>query len=770
MAQRLLSLYPMPNVPGTGFFSNNFISNGILNNDVDQFDIRIDHNLRAGGDQIFGRYSFQNTDRHEPPVLEDPVASGDFSSDILNRGQNFVAGWSRVFGASVFNEFRVGWNKVRSDSVHPAFGVDANSQFGIRGVPSDPRFAGGLPHMPITRFTRLGGPFFRPQFQWSQVFQFANNLTVNRGRHAMKFGLERRRDLVTYIDVRSLNGELNFPDGRYTGFGLGDFLLGLSSSQRVSLFHQPDLYSDGWQVYAQDAWRVLPSLTFNYGVRYEYFTPMFDRNNLLTNIDPATGAVVLARDGSVRERTLIEPDRNDIAPRVSLVWSATPRVVVRAGYGIFYQQSDRYGSESQLGLNLPQLVDVAITANSANDAPAFRFRDGFTPVNAATVNPAVVQWRIQDPNQKTPNVQQFSIGPEVQVGESMVGAIEYVGNRTRNGRRLRNLNEGIIVTPGVGPVVFPYAQYGYGGTYLEQIVTNGRADYNALQTRFSRRMSGGLAFNISYTFSKTLGDYLDHLSVGGGAVGNNPLTAYDMARDYGPLAFDIPHRLVTSFIYELPWGRGRQAQPGGVLGALASDWVVNGILSLNSGRPVHRHHHRPRQHRPGPHRPRQLRRRSGPRGLRPDDRRVVRHHRLPADHGLHLWQLRRELRPRAALEVDEPVGVPLAADRRRAPDGAAHRDVQSLQLGQLRLPGRQRVEPQHVRAHHQHPRRPAGNPAGAEVLLLIERGAAGARARGGASMRKCLLAGAALLAGLLSVRPPSRWRRTPASSAPTRSC
>lgn len=586
VARRLIALYPPPNVPGAGFFNNNFISNGILNNDVDQFDARVDHNLRAGGDQVFGRYSFQNTDRHEPPTLVDPVASGDFASDILNRGQNLVAGWSRVFGSSVFNEFRFGWNKVRSDSLHAAFGIDANAQYGVLGVPNDPRFYGGLPHMAIARVARLGGPFFRPQFQNSQVYQFSNNLTVNRGDHAMKFGIERRRDLVTYIDVRSLNGELSFADGRYTGFGLGDFLLGLSSVQRLSLFHQPDLYSDGWQFYAQDGWRVLPSLTFNYGIRYEYFTPQFDRNHLLTNIDPATGSVVLAAaDGSVRERTLIDPDRNDIAPRVSVAWSVTPRVVFRAGYGIFYQQSDRYGSESQLGLNLPQLVDVAISANSGNDAPAFRFSQGFTPIAASNVNPALVQWRIQDPEQDTPNVQQFSLGPEVQVGQTMVAALEYVGNRTRNGRRLRNLNEGIITTPGVGPVVFPYAQYGYGNAYLEQIVTNGRADYNALQARFARRMTGGIAFNVSYTWSKALGDYLDHLSVGGGAVGNSPLTTYNMDLDYGPLAFDIPHRLVTSFIYELPWGGGRRSQLGGVLGAVASDWVLNGIVSFNAGRP-----------------------------------------------------------------------------------------------------------------------------------------------------------------------------------------
>jgi hypothetical protein len=134
-------------------------------------------------------------------------------------------------------------------------------------------------------------------------------------------------------------------------------------------------------------------------------------------------------------------------------------------------------------------------------------------------------------------------------------------------------------------VVFPFAQYGFGNAFLEQIVTNGRADYNALQTRVSRRMTNGLAYSVAYTWSSAKGDFLDHLSAGGGAVGNFPLTAYDMGRDYGPLAFDIPHRLVTSFIYELPWGRGRRTQLEGPLGVVASDWVVNGILTLSSGRP-----------------------------------------------------------------------------------------------------------------------------------------------------------------------------------------
>lgn len=585
VAAKLVGLFPLPNVPGTGFFTNNFISNGILNNDVDQLDGRVDHNLVRGRDNLFVRYSFQNTNRVEPPILNDPVASGDFASNILNRGQSAVGGWSRVFGSALFSEFRMAYNRIRSDSVHPAFGIDSDTQYGIKGVPKDPRFYGGLPHMPIARFARIGGPFFRPQFQTSQAYQFSENLTWTTGRHNLKFGVERRRDLVTYIDLRSLNGELNFPDGRYTGFGLGDFLLGLSSTQRLTLYHQPDLYADGWQFYGQDSWRLRDNVTVNLGLRYEYFTPLFDRANKLTNIDPATGQLILAKDGSTYDRSLIHPDKNDFAPRLGVSWSVTPRMVVRGGYGVFYQQQDRYGSESQLGLNLPQLVDASITANTANDPPAFTFSQGFTPLNASTISPAIVQWRIQDPNQKTPIVHQFSIGPEVQLSQSMVAAVEYVGNRTRNGRRLRNLNQGTITPGTAGAVVFPYAPYGYGNAFLEQIVTNGVADYDALQARAQRRMSKGLAYTLAYTWSSAKGDFLDHLSAGGGATGNFPQDAYNMAADYGPLAFDITHRFVASFVYELPIGAGRASDPGGVVGAILGGWSANGILNVSSGRP-----------------------------------------------------------------------------------------------------------------------------------------------------------------------------------------
>jgi hypothetical protein len=592
ISARLINLYPQPNVPAAralegqpgrfGAAGANYISNGILQNDVNSFDVRVDGKPgQSGKDSVFVRYSRYKNERHEPPVLG-PIVSGDFNSDIFITGQSAVLGWSRALSNSMFSEVRAAWNKIQGDTLHTAFGVDSNKEYGITGIPSDPRYTGGLAALNIAGLSRLGGPSFRPQFQTSQVFQLSANTTWQKGSHSFKFGAGVRRDKVRYIDLVALNGAATFSDARYTGSGIGDFLLGMASAQRITLFHEAKLFTDGIEIFAQDSWRPTSKISVNYGFRYEYFTPTQDEDHKLTNIDAATGQRITAKSsGSMYEQTLVNPDKNNLAPRFSVSYSASEKLVMRAGFGIFYQSNDRYGSEAQMALNPPQLVDVNVTVPNANTAPTLILSRGFTTPTLANVNPALLQWRIQDPNQKTPIVYQFSVGPEYQMFDGTVLSVEYVGNMVRNGRRLRNLNQGQITG---STVVFPFAQYGYGTAFLEQIVTNGRSNYHALQSKLQRRMRGGLGFTASYTYSTAKADFLDHLSAGQGASGNFPQNAYDMGADYGPVAFDVPHRFVLSFVAELPAGKGRKKEFKGAA-AILNNWSVNGILSLNSGRP-----------------------------------------------------------------------------------------------------------------------------------------------------------------------------------------
>lgn len=590
VAAKLMALYPLPNIPSElakagqpgSFGLANYINNDPLKNTINSYDVRLDARPGEGGKTLlFTRYSYAKTERREPPVLG-PIASGDFASDIDIQGRSAVIGLTRTLSPTMLLDVRGAWNEIKGDTFHPAFGEDVNSVVGLRGIPTDPRYSGGIPNTSIGGLTRLGGPFFRPQFQTSSIKQFSVSLAWNRGAHSFKFGAERRRDSVDYIDLRSLNGELNFADARYTGSGIADFLLGLASQQRLTTFHEANLYTDGTQFFVQDSWRPTSKLSLNLGLRYEFFTPMLDRNGKMTSIDPANGQLVFGKpSGSLYERSLIHPDRNNVAPRVSFAYSANDRMVVRGGYGTYYQHTDRYGSEAQMALNPPHLIDADVAAANANQAPTYPFRDGFVTLTPNDINPALIQWRIQDPNQDTPIVHQFSFGPDFKLSDTISASVQYVGNKVRNGRRLMNLNQGRITSSGV---VFPYAQYGYGTAHLQTIRTVGRTDYNALQTQIQRRMKNGLGFTASFTYGSAKGDFLDHLAAGGGASGNVPQDAYNLDADYGPLEFDIKKRFVFSFVYELPAGRGRATELSGI-GRIFNDWSVNGILSLEDGRP-----------------------------------------------------------------------------------------------------------------------------------------------------------------------------------------
>ena len=319
-----------------------------------------------------------------------------------------------------------------------------------------------------------------------------------------------------------------------------------------------------------------------------------------------------------------------------------------------------------------------------------------------------MQWRIQDPDQNTPIVHQFSVGPEWQFAQNMVAAVDYVGNRVRNGRRLRNLNQGIIDTStGTTCIVYPYAQYGYGNAFLEQIITVGRSDYNALQTRLQRRMTGGLGFTVAYTFGSAKGDFLDHLSAGGGAVGNTPQNTYDLDADYGPLPFDVRHRLVAELRLRAAVGRGTQVRADRHRGALARDWSLNGILTLNSGLPFTAHLERAGRHRRRPLSARRLRRRRAARRLRSDDRSLVRRRRVRGAGAQHLSAAAATTRYAGPASKSMNVSVfrSIVFGERRV-----EFRIETFNLFNwvnFGFPRRQRRERRHHRPHHQHDERSA---------------------------------------------------------------
>ena len=584
----LAALYPDPNAGKFGYQS-------ALDVPLDQnsFDVRIDHNL-SDKDVLYGSYSFLQTDTIvEQGPFPNPLATGGFTANSYVRGQLTALTWNRIFSPSVFNSLRFGFNRIYSTSDPVAPEGDAGAEFGLNSLPGT--FAFGLPPIRVSGYSLLGTSEWRPQFQVSQVYQLLDNLSVVRGNHSLKFGFEYKRAANDYLDVKAPNGRYIVPQN-YVGDGVANLLLGNVGRIEATTPLVPHTYTDGIMFYVQDSVKATPKLTLNYGVRYEYFTPIIERDNMVSNFDPSAnsgrGALITANPGSLGEvpcefecvqrvqgdgifaKTLVHPDRNNLAPRFGAAYRIGDHTVVRGGYAIFYQAIDRLGSSAALPLNPPQLIEFRGFESRFNEVPRLLLRDPF-PGGSSAFNPQAIDLRSRSLFETAPWSQQYSFGFQFQLQDAYLLDLSYVGGDSNRIRKLRPLNQGIL--QGDGSIVQPFPDW---ARLSDHLASDGNANYNSLQVNLRRAFADGLAFNLGYTWSKALGDTQDNLS--GGASANNvrPQNAHDLAADYGRLIFDQAHRLVLNWTWEIPFrGQGAAEQ---VLGG----WQFNGIWSSTSGSPV----------------------------------------------------------------------------------------------------------------------------------------------------------------------------------------
>jgi hypothetical protein len=348
--------------------------------------------------------------------------------------------------------------------------------------------------------------------------------------------------------------------------------------------------------FIQDDYRLTTDLTLNFGIRYEYATPPREKNNLLANFDPATGTMFFATDGDTFERALIQPDRNNWAPRVGFAYTPAPRWVVRGGYGVFYTHTVRQGREGMLGFNPPYLVDNLLQTSATGaaavvSAAPFRLVNGYPNglLDPTSLSTTVLR-RAQDPNQRTPYIQQYNVGVQYELMTDVLLDVAYVGNRGTGLPGFRNLNQRAVIQNPDGSQsagARPYPDFGD----IQWMENRVKSDYNSLQARLEKRFTEGLTALVSYTWGSAITDAPDHISTSGGGAGvdtgtfREPQDSYNLAAERGPAEFDIEHRFVASYVWELPFGRGRRF--GGDWGRAAEfvlgGWQLSGIHVLQSG-------------------------------------------------------------------------------------------------------------------------------------------------------------------------------------------
>jgi Carboxypeptidase regulatory-like domain len=615
VASKLMGMLPDPNVaslvavqgtPGSWTGLPNYVFSTPVPDDVYSLDGRIDYNLNSTN-QIYGTYSYRHLSRQDPTWTSDPViGNGNFATQYRLHDQLLSLGWTHTLSSSLINDARFGFNRdyAHSDPVGVALGTSqAQALIGLSGIPDGPGTA-GLPPIEINGLTRIGTSPWRPQYQISQAWNIIENLSWLKGSHSFKFGYQYLRRTDNFLDIRAPQGELQ-TNGVYTAggaFGLPDFLLGNVDGVHFTTPHVVHYFQPGHSLYAMDTWKTTSKLTLTYGLRYELFAPIMDRNNETTNFTPAGGGALVTAASNASgwyARSLIHPDLNNFAPRLGFAYQMTNRLVWRGGYGVFYQHESRIGSESLIQLNPPFLIDSQL--NQSGASTVFQLQDGFPSsiTTGTTVNLTQLQIRAQDPNQRTSYVEQTSFGLEYLLTNDTVLGATYVGNWGRKMNRLRDYNMPQVTGFDNGcPVLqYPYANLNtvtnidtYTGSgcastgqhaFLEYATNDGNSDYNGLELSLRRRMSKGLSYSLNYTLSHGLSDFVDNLT--GTPL---PQNSYNYATEMSNSVFDIRSRFIGNFLWELPFGQGkRYLSSGNAASRWLGDWQFNGIITLQTGSP-----------------------------------------------------------------------------------------------------------------------------------------------------------------------------------------
>jgi hypothetical protein len=353
--------------------------------------------------------------------------------------------------------------------------------------------------------------------------------------------------------------------------------------------------------YIQDDFKFSPKLTLNIGLRYEYATPYFESDNRLSNYDPTSNSIIQAKDGSIYDRALVDPDRNNFAPRIGLAYNINDKTVARAGYGIGFIHFNRIGSADILGTNFPQITRANVQ-NPAPTAPICAgndFANCFRPTQSGypTGLPNGVVLFI--PREiRTGYIQNWQLSIQRELTSNMLVDVAYVGNHALKLILLADFNQARSFT--AAEAAAPAAQRpslaarrpikrpdgGDWGT-ISAVLPAAYSNYHALQVKFERRFSKGIYALNSFTWSKAIDNAAQVLEEPGGNTGT-PQDVRNIAADRGLSPYDQPFINVTSFVWELPFGRGRAwaIDLNPALDAFIGGWTLSGVNTMRSGQNV----------------------------------------------------------------------------------------------------------------------------------------------------------------------------------------
>jgi hypothetical protein len=670
----LLNLYPMPT--NTSLFSN-FANSPKLFEHSNSFDTNLDFNV-SQKDDLYLRFSYKDDPEFIPGIFGGVADGGAFQQGNQTAiGQQSAVAYTHVFSPSLVNVARVGFNYLNTTRAGPEasnFGLPA--QYGILGIPQVPK-NGGLPAFGINGLATLGSNSFLPSDEVSSTFQVTDDLTKIYGKHTFKMGFEWQHVKFSTLQPSWSHGEFDYngnfaeipagaPDnsGDQGNLGRAAFLLtpipaqnggtindvGGSTNIYASNIFLTDDGKNYYGTYFNDDWKITPKLTVNLGLRWDFFTLVYDHHGGQANFVPSgapTGAPMYILPGSTNANDLSSSFTNlltadgiglditnkygkglgnsqkgNFAPRVGFAYQATPKLVVRGGWGLFFNGFENRGYSPNLGENYPFQFNFNYTPPNDGNPISFAgnttpgcttsggtptFETGFscTPLVPTAVLANGLQLRGIQFNYQTPYSTSGNFTVQYQLTPTVTVQAAYVNSLSRHLESFPNSNNPTAILPtgtqltntagpdgapgsGAWPASeggIPFPDFGNAASYAATI---GNSFYNGLQTKVEKRLSQGLNFLATYTWSQTRTDAGDLLNGGSNAGFRVPdVPGLGIHYDYGLADFDIRNVFHLSGGYELPFGKGKPyLGSNGIASKAFGGWSVNAILVLEGGQPI----------------------------------------------------------------------------------------------------------------------------------------------------------------------------------------
>jgi len=609
--------------PTTGVDSNDCATNAPFTDNADKGDLRFDFQQNEKNS-----WFLKASDRKETginfPTLPLPL-DGQTNGRIKILDQQIALGYTRLIGSNKVLDARLGLSATRAGKFTLSIGDNAIT---IPGLPTNPVVAGGLPSTSVSGgFTAFGRQSTNPQWQYPSLLDPKVNFSWVKGKHSLKFGYEYEHIWMQVQDSNPLYGSFTYGKG-YSACPASagtacnnptaaadtywaDLLFGTTSNYALATYFRAHLLQTLDSVYAQDDWKVRSNLTLNLGLRWEYGSPYSEANNNLSNFDPATVSMLTLTPGysgtngiksysgsGVYGKTLVNPSLGDYAPRVGFAYAPTPTIAVRGGFGTSYVHYTRAGSGDILAINAPNALFVSVTQPGSATASGYRTVDQGYPAGLATAfSPGTDNITYIPKDTKDSYVESFFFSVQKSLAKNTLLDIAYIGNHGLKLQGFDNANQGnpslglanpTNPTAGAG-FVRPYPTWGglVGTTYdygdITQALNEFHSHFNALQVRYEQRFVAGLTLLNSFTWEHSL----DNASASLEGNTPSPQDGNNISADYGQSDYNLPVANVTSLVYDLPVGHGRQvlASANPVLDAVVGGWQISAVNTAQGGTP-----------------------------------------------------------------------------------------------------------------------------------------------------------------------------------------